>query len=168
VRLLLLLLLPGAIGCTAHRTTVPTVPTDWSVVQALAAGTELAVDLGDRRIRYGRLESVSATGLAIRGRRSRDLLSRQQIERVSTRTATGASRPIARTALIAATIAGALILTAKMMEENPRPPPRPAQASAPCERPARRSRSGSSTSVHKKTPATRVAGVPSTPHGARH
>jgi hypothetical protein len=121
VRLLLLLLLPGAIGCTAHRTTVPTVPTDWSVVQALAAGTELAVDLGDRRIRYGRLESVSATGLAIRGRRSRDLLSRQQIERVSTRTATGASRPIARTALIAATIAGALILTAKMMEENPRP-----------------------------------------------
>jgi hypothetical protein len=121
LRLPFVLLLVFAAGCAARRVVPPTVPTDWSVERALPPGTDVAVDLGSYEVKYGRVQAVSEQDLVIRRTRSLEIMARGRVERLAVRTPTSASRPIAKTALIAAAIAGGLMLFAKGMEENPRP-----------------------------------------------
>lgn len=99
------------------------VSADWSTVQGLPPGTELAIYVGEQDARYGALETVANESVVVRGRRGLEVLSRAKIERIAVRTATGVSRkaPIVQTALIGAAITGGLGLFATMMEENPRP-----------------------------------------------
>ena len=117
------LLLGLLAGCAARQQAPGTISVNWSAVQGLAPGTELAIYVGERDARHGALEVVASESLVVRGRRGLEVLSRAKIERIAVRTATGASRkgPIVQTALIGGAIAAALALFAKMLEENPRP-----------------------------------------------
>ena len=109
------------IGCAAHRAPLPTVSADWSTVQALAPGTQLAVYVGEQESRHGRLESVSDENLVISGPRAIEVLPRTRIQRIAIRTSTGLSRrpPIVKTAVIAAVVSAALAWLAQAMAENP-------------------------------------------------
>ena len=116
-----ILLLGLLTGCAAHRGEPRTVSGNWSTVQALAPGSEVAIYLGEQYRRNGRLESVTDDNLSLRTRHGIDALQRKSIERVAIRTSTGRSRrgPIAKTALIAATIVGGLALLGTLWAENP-------------------------------------------------
>jgi hypothetical protein len=79
-------------GCAAHRVPDRLISTDWSTVRALGPGTEVAIYLGERDVRYGRLEQVTDQTLALRERAGLQALSRREIERIAVRTPSGATR----------------------------------------------------------------------------
>jgi hypothetical protein len=108
-------------GCAAHHVPPPAVSADWSSVQALAAGTELAVYLGEQEVRFGRLTEVAAEELMIWRTQSIEVLSRKRIDRIAIRTFTGTSHrgPIIKSTVIAAVICTAIAWLAQAWAENP-------------------------------------------------
>jgi hypothetical protein len=83
-------------------------------------GTEVAIYLGERDVRYGRLESVSDQTLAVRERAGLQALSRRTIARVTVRTPSGVARTphIIADTLIGAAAALPLVLLFAAHDEN--------------------------------------------------
>jgi hypothetical protein len=116
-----LCLLVLAAGCAASRAPVRIISTDWATVSALGRGTEVGVRLEDGQVRYGRVNEVTGETLTLWQRSGRSVVPRARIERLTVRTAVGASRAprIIQTALIGAAIGGTLAYLAGVAGENP-------------------------------------------------
>jgi uncharacterized membrane protein (DUF441 family) len=79
-------------GCAARRVPDRIISTDWAAVRALPAGTEVATYLGERDVRYGRVQQATDQALTLWERSGMDVMPRARIERVALRISTGKTR----------------------------------------------------------------------------